>query len=131
MPGPDDDLALTIRELSNVYEELSLLYRISEVFSFLSVDEICARIAAEAVNTLGVRTAAVLFLDEKAGTLSAKAALGDWNPERVIRRDAGPVWKAIESKKPPLFASLPRRHTGTISRNCRLLWSVPLSGRSR
>jgi putative nucleotidyltransferase with HDIG domain len=106
MPGTDDDLALTIRELSNVYEELSLLYRISEVFSFLSVDEICARIAAEAVNTLGVRTAAVLFLDEKAGTLSAKAALGDWNPERVIHRDAGPVWKAIESKKTAAFCKL-------------------------
>ncbi len=63
MPAPDSDLSLTVRELSNAYEELSLLYRISEVFSFLSVDEICARIAEEAVKTLGVRTSAVLFLD--------------------------------------------------------------------
>jgi putative nucleotidyltransferase with HDIG domain len=106
MQGADDDLSLTIRELSNVYEELSLLYRISEVFSFMSVEEICARIAAEAVNTLGVRTAAVLFLDEKGEKLSSKAALGNWDRERVIPRDDGAVWRAIESKKNSAFCKL-------------------------
>jgi hypothetical protein len=73
MPATDDDLALTIRELSNGCEHS------------------------------GVRTAAVLFLDKNEQTLSAKAALGDWSPERVIHRDAGPVWKAIESKKTAAF----------------------------
>ena len=44
MISREHDLSLTIQELSNVYEELSLLYRISEVFSFLSIDEIALRI---------------------------------------------------------------------------------------
>jgi putative nucleotidyltransferase with HDIG domain len=106
MKEDDGDLSLTVRELSNAYEELSLLYRISEVFSFLSVEEICARIAAEAVNTLGVRTAVVLFLDEKGEALSAKAALGNWDGGRVIVKDAGPVWKAVESKKTSAYCKL-------------------------
>ena len=87
MPDPDSDLSLTIRELSSVYEELSLLYRISEVFSLLSVDEICSRIAEEAVSTLGVRTAAVLFLNDKGDTLQTKTAMGKWDSERVFDRE--------------------------------------------
>jgi putative nucleotidyltransferase with HDIG domain len=106
MPDPDSDLSLTIRELSSVYEELSLLYRISEVFSLLSVDEICARIAEEAVSTLGVRTAAVLFLNEKGDALQTKAAMGKWDSERVFNRDNGAIWRSIESKRPSAFCRL-------------------------
>ncbi len=106
MQEGDNDLSLTVRELSNAYEELSLLYRISEVFSFLSVEEICTRISNEAVNTLGVRTAAVLFLDEKGETLRTKTALGSWKRERVISRDSNPVWKAIDSKRSAAFCKL-------------------------
>ncbi len=106
MPAPDNDLALTIRELSNVYEELSLLYRISEVFSFLSVDEICTRITEEAVTTLGVRTAAVLFLDEGGEALRTKTAMGKWDSARVFGRDGGAIWRSIEAKRPSAFCKL-------------------------
>jgi putative nucleotidyltransferase with HDIG domain len=106
MPEDDSDLSLTVRELSNAYEELSLLYRISEVFSFLSVEDICTRISDEAVSTLGVRTAAVLFLDDNGETLRVKTAVGNWNRDRVIRRNSNPVWKAIESKRSAAFCKL-------------------------
>jgi putative nucleotidyltransferase with HDIG domain len=106
MPAGDDDLSRTVRELSNVYEEISLLYRISEVFSFLSVDEICARISEEAVNTLGAGTAAVLFLDDNGEALHTKTAVGKWDADKVIRRDSNPVWKAMESRRSAAFCTL-------------------------
>ncbi len=102
----DSDLSLTIQELSNVYEELSLLYRISEVFSFLSIDEIATRIANEAINTIGVRTAAVLFLDEKGEKLFTKVSKGDWNDSRVFDKTWKVIWNAIDSRKPSAFCRL-------------------------
>ncbi|MBI4685322.1 MAG: hypothetical protein HY755_08990 [Nitrospirae bacterium] len=56
-----NDLHLTVRELSNTYEELSLLYEISDLFSTLDINEICENLANEAITTIGVKTAAVLF----------------------------------------------------------------------
>ncbi len=58
------DLHLTVNELSNVYEELSLLYKLSALFSTLNVNEICENLVNETVATIGVETAAVLFLDK-------------------------------------------------------------------
>jgi hypothetical protein len=57
-----------------VYEELSLLYRISEIYS-LSALMICSRIIDEAISTISVKTAAVLF-DEKRDNLYTKAYKG-------------------------------------------------------
>jgi putative nucleotidyltransferase with HDIG domain len=102
----DHDLSLTIQELSNAYEELSLLYRISEVFSFLSIDEIALRIANEAINTIGVRTAAVLFLDEKGENLYTKTSKGDWDDTRVFDKDSRVIWKSIDSRKASAFCRL-------------------------
>jgi len=93
------DLSLAIHELSAVYEELSLLYRISEIYSSLSVDEICSRIIDEAISTINVKTAAVLFLDEKREYLYTKAYRGDWDGQRQFTKDEGVIWKAIQSKK--------------------------------
>ncbi|RPI38293.1 MAG: HD domain-containing protein [Nitrospiraceae bacterium] len=93
------DLSLTIHELSGVYEELSLLYRISEIYSSLSVDEICSRIIDEAISTINVKTAAVLFLDEKRENLYTKAYRGDWDGQRQFPKDDGVIWKALQSKK--------------------------------
>ncbi len=103
---PPDDLSLTVQELSNAYEELSLLYRISEVFSFLSIDEICSRITSEAINTIGVKTAAVLFLDEKGEILVTKTCRGKWSSESVIHRDGGVLWRSIDAKRPAAFCNL-------------------------
>ena len=102
----ENDLSLTIQELSNAYEELSLLYRISEVFSFLSVDEICSRIVSEAVTTIGVKTAAVLFLDEDGTKLCTETGIGSWDKKREFIRDSGILWKSIDSKRPSAFCKL-------------------------
>jgi putative nucleotidyltransferase with HDIG domain len=102
----DDDLSLTVRELSNTYEELSLLHRMSEVFSFLSIDEICSRITKEAVNTIGVETAAVMFLDDKSEALYTKTCMGKWDCGRVIDKSMAVIWKSIDSRKASAYCRL-------------------------
>lgn len=103
---PEDILSLTVQELSNSYEELSLLYRLFEVFSVLSVDEICSRIVDEAAGTIGVRTAAVLFIDENENKLFTKAFLGNWDGTREFPDDGSVLWKTIKAKKPSAFCDL-------------------------
>jgi len=96
---------LTVRELSSVYEELSLLYRISEIYSTLSIDGICSRIVDEAISTIGVRTAAVLFLDEQEN-LYTMAYKGEWDSKRQFPRDNGVLWNSINAKKPSAFCRI-------------------------
>ncbi len=129
MQEGDDDLSLTVRELSNAYEELSLLYRISEVFSFMSVEEICVRISEEAVNTLGVRCAAVLFLDEKGETLRTRTSVGNWSRDRVIHKGSNPAWKAVESKKSSSFRRLADTEYGDDFPGLSSLMVCPVAGK--
>ncbi|MDH4231520.1 MAG: HD domain-containing protein [Nitrospirota bacterium] len=102
----EHDLSLAVHELSVAYEELSLLYRISEIYASLSVDEICARIIDEAINTISVQTAAVLFLDEKGEKLYTKAYRGAWESKREFPKDDGILWKTIQAKKSCAFCKI-------------------------
>ncbi|HSB31547.1 MAG TPA: hypothetical protein VLD55_08095 [Candidatus Sulfobium mesophilum] len=99
MTSRDIDLSLAIRELSNAHEELSLLCRMSEVFSFLSIDEICVGITKEAVNTIGVQTAAVLFLNDNSDMLYTKTCQGKWYCERVIDKTVDVIWRQLVPEK--------------------------------
>ena len=131
MTSRDNDLSLTVRELSNAYEELSLLHRMSEVFSFLSIDEICSRITKEAVNAIGVQTAAVLFLDDKGEMLHTKTCLGKWDCERVIDKSIGVIWKSIDSRKASAYCSLiETEHKGNFPELSSLM-ICPLIGKAR
>ena len=100
------DLSLTIQELAGVYEELSLLYRISEIYSTLSIDEICSRIVDEAVSTLSVKTAAVLFIDEQGGDLYTISHKGEWEADRRFTRDSDIIWNSIEARKPSAYGRI-------------------------
>jgi putative nucleotidyltransferase with HDIG domain len=100
------DLSLTVQELAGVYEELSLLYRISEIYSTLSIDEICSRIVDEAVSTLSVKTAAVLFIDEHGENLYTISHKGEWDSNRRFVRDNDIIWNSIEAKKPSAFCRI-------------------------
>lgn len=126
-----EDLTLTVRELSNTYEELSLLYRMSEVFSCLSIDDICSRIIAEASNTISVKTAAVLFLDDRGAQLVTKTSRGAWLPEHVIDRDDGIIWKCVESKRPSAFCSLAEAGHQKSFPELRSLMVCPLVGKAK
>ncbi|MBI5847713.1 MAG: HD domain-containing protein [Nitrospirae bacterium] len=105
-PDYQQDLAATIQELSVAYEELSLLYRVSGIFSSLSIDDICEHMIHEAVENIGVKTAAILFHDEKDDSLFTKTYKGTWDPCRTFPRDHAVIWNAIESKKPSAFCKV-------------------------
>jgi len=129
MTNRENDLSLTVQELSNVYEELSLLYRFSEIFSFLSIDEICTRIAAEAINTIGVKTAAILFLDQKGEKLSTKTSRGDWDSEREFAKDQGVIWKSIEARRPSAFCRLAETEHRDYFPGLKSVMVCPLAGK--
>jgi len=105
-PDYQQDLTATIQELSIAYEELSLLYRVSGIFSSLSTDDICNRMIDEAIDTIGVRTAAILFHDDKDDLLFTKTCKGAWDMGRTFPRDHAIIWKSIESKKPLTFCRI-------------------------
>ena len=104
--GIQKDLELTVRELSDTYEELSLLYKLSEVLSGMSVDEIAEEVVEEAINTLDVNTAAILFLDEEKESLVTKSFRGKWNRHTTIRKNDKIIWSAVSQKKPVAFCKL-------------------------
>lgn len=127
----EQDLRLTVQELSNAYEEISLLHRISGIFSTLSVEEICARMLDETVATVGVRTAAVLLMDDRGTRLSTKTFRGNWDSGREFEKDGKVIWKAIEARRPSAFCRLAEtEHFGYIPGIASLL-VCPLSGKKR
>jgi putative nucleotidyltransferase with HDIG domain len=131
MQSPERDLSLTVHELTNVYEEISLLYRLSEVFSFLSIDEICSRIADEALSSIGVKTAAVLFVDGDGERLLTKTGRGDWDGSREFPRDEGVIWNAIRTRKPAAFCRLAETEHRDYLPDHRSLMVCPIIGKSR
>ncbi|MBI4691449.1 MAG: HD domain-containing protein [Nitrospirae bacterium] len=101
-----NDLRATVKELGNVYEEISLLYKLSERFSTLNVKEICENLVDEAVATVGVKTASVLFFNEGLRTLYTRACKGDWEKDRVIDGEVEIISNALEYGKPVAFCNL-------------------------
>lgn len=130
-PDYQKDLTATIQELSIAYEELSLLYRVSGIFSSLSIDDICKRMIDEAIDTIGVSTAAVLFHDEKSDSLYTKTYQGTWDAERTFPRDHAVIWKSIESKKPSAYCRVANsEYRGYIS-DIKSIMVCPILGKAR
>src|SRR6266498_1673355 len=100
------DLELTVSELSHTYEELSLLYKLSEILSGMSADEIAEKVVEEAMNTLDVKTAALLFFDAEAERLYTKIFRGKWKEDITIFKDDKIIWDAITMRKPVAFCNL-------------------------
>lgn len=126
-----NDLSLAVQELSGVYEELSLLYRISEIYSTLSIDGICSRIVDEAITTIGVQTAVVLFLDEEGGNLYTKAYKGEWDSKRQFTRDDGIIWKSIGTKKPSAFCKIKETEYRDYIPDINSLMVCPILGKTQ
>jgi len=107
LPYTTKDFELTIRELSDTYEELSLLYRLPEILSGMGVDEIAQQVVEEAITTLDVKTAALLLYDEDGRKLCTKAFRGRWDKSTIPFGDNSVIWDAVEGKKPLAFCKLP------------------------
>jgi putative nucleotidyltransferase with HDIG domain len=79
------DLNYVVKELSASYEEISLLYRLSETLSGLSVEEICDKVVDEAISEVNVQTAVIFFINEKNNELYTESYRGKW--DKSIRFD--------------------------------------------
>ena len=98
------DLELTIKALSESYEELSLLYSITSELLGLDPDDISMRVLLLAERIFGYKKSAILFLD-KAKNLYPKAWRGELNPEDLLK-DKTLIFKAIKDKKTRAFCKL-------------------------
>ncbi len=96
-----EDLQRTVRELSDTYEELTLLYQLSEDLAGLGVDEICEKLLKEVQILFDAETVAILLLNEKERHLYTKASTGNWNPDRIIPRGnrKSIFWRPLLKKK--------------------------------
>jgi len=125
------DFELTVRELSDTYEELSLLYRLPEILSGKSVDEITEHVVEEAITTLDIRTAALLLYDEEGRTLYAKSFRGRWNRNTITYSAGGAVWNAVEGRRPVAFCRLPETDQADFALSETSVLVCPLVGKER
>lgn len=125
------DLELTVQELSDIYEEISLLYKLSEVLSGMTVDEIAEEIIQEAMNTLDVKTASLLFYDERQDILYTKSFKGKWDKKITINREDSIIWSSIENKKPVVFCNLSESVFTNYNLAERSILVCPLIGKTK
>ncbi len=118
-------------EISNVYEELSLLYKLSDLFSTLNVREICENLVTEAAAAVEVQTSAILLSDEKEGVLYTRAFKGDWNENRSIEAAHKIVADILESGKPTAFCKLDTIAEKDVFSGLKTILLCPLSGKGK
>jgi len=126
-----EDLKATVTELSDTYEELSLLYRLSEEFTGLGVDGICRLLLQKAVSLLGIKTGAILFLDSDSGRLYTRAYTGRWKADTSFKKEDSILWRAILSNK-AITVCNHNTHRERLERiSCDSLLIIPLNGKKQ
>lgn len=95
-----DDLVRTVRELSDSYEELSLLYRLSETLAGLDVDAICSKILDEAIQSFDLEIAAVMLYDEITDELFTQESRGAWDHSTKFPKNNAAWWQAVFKGRP-------------------------------
>ncbi len=125
------DLLATVKELSDSYEELSLLYRLSEEFLGLNVDEICRVFLKEIKYLLNVKTAVILFLDEEKNCLYTKECSGAWDAEVTISSKDNLFWYVLETGKPMAICKLNSTKWKMEGFDFDSILVVPLRGKKR
>jgi putative nucleotidyltransferase with HDIG domain len=125
------DLELTVQELSHTYEELSLLYKLSEVLSGMTLDEIAEEVVKEAISTLDIRTASLLLYDEREDKLYTKSCRGRWDKKITIDKEDRIIWSSIEERKPVAYCKLAEAGFADYSLAERSILVCPLIGKTK
>ncbi len=126
-----DDFRKTVRELSDTYEELSLLYRLSEEFSGSSADDICYVLLKDIVSLLGVEAAGILFIDHESKKLYTKECVGSWNDHITFQRIDSIVWESLRTKKSIAMYDLNLSTKKIESSGFNSLLVAPMCGKKR
>ncbi len=126
------------QELSERYEEINLLYTISEILGrAVRLEETAGTILTEVSETVGARRAAIFVHDRVTDTLGAVAALGaEADALPPVRADdphtlTARVFRTLhpvidEAPGPPPAAEAPLRDGATLA--VPILWNVPGGG---
>jgi phosphoserine phosphatase RsbU/P len=103
--GLERDLRKMSQEIAERYEEITLLYSISETLgSVISLEEAAAQILSEVISTLGARRAALWVHDPVRDTLELAAAVGHEGQSGPIRiDDASSVTATVFRTHQPLI----------------------------
>jgi putative nucleotidyltransferase with HDIG domain len=122
------DLASAIKELSACYEEISLLYRLSETLSGLSVEAISDKIVKESIVNVGAQSAALLLLNRNRDELITQSCRGRWNREIKLDKSSF-LWKVIEDKSKT--CAVVYNHRQEILSLAKLFLVCPLVGKEK
>lgn len=93
------------RELAERYEEITLLYTISEILgSVISLEQAASTILREVAETLGVRRAALWVLDPEGTQLEVVASVGMDDRRKPVRiDDGGSITAAVFRNRTPMI----------------------------
>ena len=131
MNSHEEDLRRTIQELSDSYEELSLIYRFSETIAGLDVDGICSKVVEEAVSCVNAETSAVLLLNNEPPKLTTHSFTGKWEDSLVIPWSDSTIWKAITKQKPIGIADISKSALSDIFPETRAVLLCPMKGKKK
>ena len=126
-----EDLRSTVKELSDVYEEISILYRLSQTLTGLTIDEICNTLMEEVQTMLGVKTAAILLYDESKKEVYTAVSSGNWPQSQLFKKGDNIVWKAVEKNKPQVISDVKKIGINTLFPKNKAILLCPLSGKKR
>lgn len=130
MTDAQNDLSATINELSNCYEELSLLYRMMGSFPSGGMEQACSALLKEVQGASGAGTAAVLILHED-DTLHTMASTGNWRPQSVLSRELKIFRTVIDDKRAMMSEKLVDSGLGYYCPNVSWVIAYPLQGKTR
>ncbi len=125
------DLGLTIEELSNVYEEISILYHLSQTFTGLTIDQICNTLLDEVQKMLAVKTAAVLLIDEEKNEAYTAISSGEWPNGIIFEKGNNIFWDTIGKSKPQVFYNIKDSRFNPLSLKIKELLVCPLIGKNK
>jgi len=114
----EQELILTVQELTDTYEEISAIHRFSETLGAeIKTEVLCDKIASEVRDTLEVSTVSIMLLDMESGDLITTAYQGHSSDEsRAYRLKPGQglPWHVINTRKSLIVCDV-RMHPAHIS----------------
>ncbi len=126
-----EDLHLTIKELGDVYEELSILYHLSQTFAGLTIDQVCSTLLDEIQTMLGVKTAAIMLLDEDNDELYTAISTGGWPSEMAFKKGDNIAWNALKKNKPQIFSNIKNSRYKNTMQKLDVVLVCPLIGKKK
>ncbi len=124
------DLQATIRELSSTYEELSLLYKLSEEFAGLSVEEICDVMLSEITSLINVELAVILFWDEESESFLLKKSKGILDDSFIKGKLNSLFYESMKKPRPTVICHI-KEKIEPFDFPVRSLLLIPFKGKKR